>query len=258
MNSLSTALLFAVSVFLANPSVSASDKTSQPKVAIIIDDLGYKLSLGRKTINLPHPITLAIIPSSPYASVLAQAANCQAHKEVLVHLPMTPLHQAKWEPGLNSSMTKSEFSQAATAMLQSLPQAIGVNNHGGSLLTQDRQRMAWLMDVLAHKSLFFIDSRTSPLTVAAEIAHSSKLRHNSRDIFLDNQLDEAAIVGQLNKLVLIAREKGHAIAIGHPHPETINVLQKHLPELLAQGIKLVGVSSILRTGLTPINTSKGE
>ena len=237
-------LLLPASAFPADSSSDAPVR-KMAKIAIIIDDLGYKLKLGRQSIALPHPITLSIIPSSPHAITLAEEANCHLDKEIIVHLPMTPENNPRWEIGLTPQMNEEEFTQAANELVQSIPHAIGVNNHGGSLLTKDDQRMAWLMAVLHEQSLFFIDSRTTALSVAEDAARQASIQFNSRDVFLDNERTPGAIEAQLNKLVELALTHGEAIGIGHPYPETLEVLERLLPKLAEQGVLLVGASNLL-------------
>ena len=215
------------------------------KIAIIIDDLGYKLAEGKRAINLANQVTLSIIPFSPYAKKLARFASAN-HKEVLLHAPMTPMTRRPWESGLTSQMSKQELFIAIDAMLAEVPDAKGLNNHGGSRFTQDRERMVWLMMALKDRGLFFIDSRTTAATTGTETAHETNIPYNSRDVFLDNELNEEAIVRQLDKLISIAVKNGQAIAIGHPHRETLNVLETYLPLLHEQGVEMVNASMLLK------------
>lgn len=238
-------LIFGVPVFVASTPVFAAENSSRPKIAIIIDDLGYKLHEGQQSIELNHPLTLAIIPGSPHARVLAEAANCKGDKEIMVHLPMTPNKEIAWEIGLSGSMNEEEFTAATQKLLARVPHAIGVNNHGGSLLTRDRKRMDWLMTVLEQNSLFFVDSRTTAESVAEDAARSAQIPFSSRDIFLDNERNPQAIERQLDKLISLANQHGQAIAIGHPYKETLAVLALRLGEIQAQGIDIVGISHVL-------------
>ena len=154
--SLGLLLGLAPTVLVASPNAYDIEEPRhvRPKIAIIIDDLGYRLKEGQQSVNLPFPLTLAIIPASPHAVTLAEAANCREGKEVLVHLPMTPIRKINWEVGLSPKLQEMEFYALARKLLNSVPHAVGANNHGGSLLTQDSVRMDWLMDVLDEKALF--------------------------------------------------------------------------------------------------------
>ncbi len=231
-----------------NPSAKiVQEKTAaqRPRIAIIIDDIGYRLKEGRLSIELKHPLTLAFIPASPHAISLAKHANETGNKEILVHLPMSPNRKITWEKGLNTQMGEQEFLTTARQLVEQIPHAIGVNNHGGSLLTRDRQRMNWLMQVLGEKGLFFIDSRTTAESVAIDAASSAGIPFNSRDVFLDNARDANAISNQLDHLLEVAKRHGYAIAIGHPYPETLAVLEARLADIELH-YELVGISDLLQ------------
>ncbi|WP_028876549.1 divergent polysaccharide deacetylase family protein [Teredinibacter turnerae] len=215
-----------------------------PEVAIIIDDLGYKRKLGTEILALPWPLTAAIIPFTPYATTLAESAHV-AGKEVMVHAPMEPVAPRPWEQGLAISQDETEFRERCGAMLDAVPYAVGLNNHGGSRLTASSDHMHWLMAELDAKRFYFIDSRTSADSIAEDIAQTMGLATASRNVFLDNTRDPEAILAQLGKLETIARQHGYAIGIGHPYPETLQALQLGLGAMANRGITLVPVSRLL-------------
>jgi len=218
-----------------------------PRVAFIIDDLGYDPIAGREAIALPGQITYSFLPNTPFAERLAQQAHLHG-KEVMLHLPMEAILESPLGPGgLTLGLSKSELSRILDEDLASIPHAVGVNNHMGSLLTQHPEVMAWLMQCLKDKEqLYFIDSRTNEQTVAEDQARLAGLPTGRRDIFLDNQQDSGYILQQIEQLLSLARSRGTAIGIGHPYPETIAVLAKVLPVLQEQGIELVPVSGLLQ------------
>jgi polysaccharide deacetylase 2 family uncharacterized protein YibQ len=138
--------------------------------------------------------------------------------------------------------------RVVSAGLRSVPHVSGVSNHMGSLLTRRRESMGWLMDLLRVRGrLFFVDSRTTPLSTALEAARQRGVPSISRDVFLDNELDEAAIFRAFGRLLRMAREHGTSLAIGHPHEETLAVLNYMIPRLQAQGVRLVPVETLIRT-----------
>lgn len=216
----------------------------QVQLAIIIDDLGYKLREGVQAIALPDSVTLSIIPFSPHGKTLAELAY-SSDREIMLHLPMSPILKKSWEKGLTNEMNRGDLDNTVAKMLSHIPHVSGVNNHGGSLFTQNREKMSWLLETLKKQNIFFIDSRTTPKTVAAEVAREVEIPYNSRDVFLDNVIDERAIIKQLDKLVTIAINQGQAIGIGHPHEETLNVLSNYLPTLKSKGVKIVKASTLL-------------
>ena len=150
-------------------------------------------------------------------------------------------------------MAYLEYKQRVEAAIDAVPEAVGINNHMGSLLTSDTERMTWLMEIIeAQTDLYFVDSRTSANSVALHQARNSGVPSLSRDIFLDNEADENAIERQFDALIRVAKRKGQAIAIGHPNKETIAVLERRLPELAKLGVELVPVSQLLQPKLKAV------
>ena len=216
----------------------------RPAIAIIIDDLGEQWQAGKRTIELHSDITLAILPFTTHGRRLAEIA-LQQGREVMLHAPMEPLSHPAWRNGLTRGMTEMELRGELQRMLDALPPISGVNNHMGSALTQEREMMDWVMAELAPRGLFFIDSRTTPASRALSAAQAHAIPSARRDIFLDNVRTEDAIAQQFHALLKLARERGQAIAIGHPYPETLNFLEKALADL--DDVRLVPVSHLLTT-----------
>ena len=218
-------------------------------ISIIIDDLGYDSRLGEEAIHLPSAVTLAFLPEAPHALSLSRQATAQGH-ELMLHLPMQAVaRRSKHEPGTFTINTlESDFKATLQRYLDSFPAITGVNNHMGSLLTQHPGHMAWLMQTLGeHKGMYFVDSRTTDKTIAATIADEYAIPHTSRNVFLDNKPhNEAHVRKQLEKLTRLARQEGHALSIGHPHPATIKVLKQMLPRLAAEGYQIVPVSRYIQ------------
>lgn len=218
----------------------------KPRLAIIIDDIGYHLENGYRSVELPVPITLAVIPHSPNAQELANAGH-QAGKEIMLHLPMASHHKDATldKGGLTPAMAEGEFKDTVRLGLSAVPHIKGVNNHMGSALTEKTEAMQWLMDELKQTSFFFIDSRTSALSQAQMIAEQNQIPSASRDVFLDNSRRHEDILTQLEKAIHQAKRTGHAIAIGHPYPETLEVLERLGPPLRVAGIEFVHISTLL-------------
>jgi polysaccharide deacetylase 2 family uncharacterized protein YibQ len=242
---IATLLTILAAAVIAQPT-AAEGKLSEPvRVVLIIDDMGNNLDLGLQALALPGAINYAFLPHSPHSHQLATAAHQQA-KEVLLHAPMSNLRSHPTGPGtLKPIMNRQQFLQTLQDDLASVPHVRGLNNHMGSLLTQLRQPMNWLMDALKQQQLYFVDSRTSPRTIAATVAKKHQLPALKRDVFLDNKRTEAAIDFQFKRLTRLAKSRGIAVAIGHPYPETLDYLKRELPSLAAQGIQLTLASSAL-------------
>ena len=223
------------------------------QIAIIIDDLGYSYTRDKPFIDFPANLTLAVIPFTPHGRQLSLAGHNQG-KEIMLHAPMETIGQRDWESSsLGVAMNRDELLQSLSAMLQNVPYVQGVNNHGGSLLTQDPTRMEWLMSAVSARGLYFVDSRTTAQSVAYETASSFNVVSGVRDVFLDNTRDTEEIRTQFNKLLQIALTEGKAMAIGHPHPETLQVLREEVPRLELLGIELVPVSDYLGGVLSEVD-----
>jgi len=198
-----------------------------PKVAIIIDDLGYHKKLGEKFLKFPYELTYSFLPFAPYTAKQEEAAF-NSGKTVLLHLPLEPKGK-QWDPGpgtlfLSDSqeLQKEKFEKA----LAQVPHAVGVNNHMGSLYTSNTKVMKSLIKKISKKGLFFIDSVTASDSVAYSVAQELGVKSVRRQVFLDNILGEVEVCRQLKKLVEIAETKGWAVGIGHPHIQTFMTLKK--------------------------------
>lgn len=216
-------------------------------ISIVIDDLGYSESLGQRAIDLPAAVTLSVLPSTPHSSSLINKASANGH-EVMLHLPMQASEAAPQEPGtLTLDMSELELKDKIQQLISIYPNIAGVNNHMGSGMTSSDQQMQWLMQALADRpELFFLDSRTTALTVAQKQARLHQVPNTRRDVFLDNDPnDPEKIRAQLISLVNKAKRDGFALAIGHPHSITLRVLEQELPALESQGIELVPVSEYI-------------
>ncbi len=216
------------------------------RLAIVIDDLGQDRAQADTLFRLHYPLTLSVLPSLAGSTQIANEAHRRGF-QVLLHLPMSSTRGEKEEltelrPGMDSQAVEQTFN----AMLTTVPYAAGVNNHQGSLSTADRTLMNELMPLLRERHLFFVDSRTTPATVAEHAARTAGVQAASRNIFLDDDPSAGAIRRQFDMAVRDAREKGFALAIGHPYAETVKVLAEQLPSLGREGITLVFASELVR------------
>lgn len=214
-------------------------------IAIVMDDMGNNLHLGNQALDLPGPITYSVLPNSRYATLMAERANA-AGKEVMIHMPMANISHKAMGPGaLEPALDHDSFLALLDAAMEQVPYARGMNNHMGSYLTQQPVEMNWLMDEVKKRNLFFVDSRTTAKTVALRVAREKAVFSSSRDVFLDNELNFHAIDRSFSHLVAMARRRGTAIAICHPHQETLDYLKLALPALEQQNINLVPVSNLI-------------
>lgn len=221
-----------------------SQADAAPRIAIIIDDLGYHLAAGRRAIALPGPVVCAILPGTPGAMLLARAAY-EHGKEVLLHLPLQSAADHPPEPGgITLDMSRQRFSETFANDLESVPFASGVNSHRGSMLTRHPGHMRWLMeDILAADDLFFVDSYTTHRSVALQIASEEGVPAIKRDVFLD--VDPDRLANEFERLKMLARERGLAVGIGHPYPATLAFLEHEIPRLVEEGIQLVPLRELI-------------
>lgn len=223
-----------------------------PRIAIVIDDIGYADSATvRDLFALAAPLSFSVIPWTPHATRLAGAATA-AGREVLVHLPMEPDGYPEANPGeraLLLEQTHREVESLVEDALAELPDATGVNNHMGSAFTRDRGRMRVVMGVLKEHERFFLDSMTTPESTGFSEAQRAGVRSARNNMFIDSLLDELGrldVYAQLMALENIARRRGVAVGIGHPHPETLRVLKRAIPEMREGGIEFVPVSELTK------------
>ncbi|RUO63038.1 divergent polysaccharide deacetylase family protein [Pseudidiomarina insulisalsae] len=217
-----------------------------PRIAIVIDDLGHNSGHTAFT-ELSFPVTLAILPFTPSGERLAQQAYAAGH-EVMIHMPMQPEGMTEQtQEVLDRFDSKAQFIATLGAAFSRLPQARGLNNHQGSLLTAQPQQMDWLMQELKKRSLYFLDSRTTTATVAEAAARTAGIPSNRRHVFIDNAPSLEAIRAQWQRARLIAENQGYAIVIGHPHTSTLTFLQQ-LASMPNEDIELVYFSELLCEG----------
>lgn len=234
---------------------SPGKKTAAPvarhlsgSVAVIVDDMGSSLKEARELLAINMPITFSIIPGLPRVKSVAAAAK-SAGREVMVHIPMEPQGYPQQRLELNGllvSQSEDEITSRTVALLNAVPGAVGANNHMGSRFTEQEEKMLPVLKVLKERGLFFIDSRTSPGSTGYAAAERLGIKAATRNVFLDNQQDVAAIKKQLYAAAEMARKNGGVIAICHPHKATIAALKEAMPELGTAGIKFVSARELVR------------
>ena len=226
---------------------AAAQAQGKARLAIILDDLGGERAPADSIFELRYPLTISVLPNLAHSTEIAEEAAARGY-QVLLHLPMQSLGEENPEPlELRQGLAAGEVSRLVNDMLNSVPTAAGVNNHQGSLATADPLLMSELMPVLAQRRLFFIDSRTTAATVAYDTARRAGVAASFRNVpFLDDVADPRAVSEQLERAIRDARQKGSAIAIGHPHPATLEVLRQALPRLAARRVRLVYASELVQ------------
>jgi len=230
-----------------SPDTPPVNRDSLPVAALIIDDIGYDRAIAQKLAAIDSGLTFSILPHSPHRREISSYAHKQGI-EVMLHLPMEPMEYPKVDPGpgaLLMSQDTDTMLERLQENLESVPDAVGVNNHMGSRLTSESTKMYQVFSVLRKKGLFFIDSRTSPKSVCRPSAALLQISYGERDVFLDHSQDRETIRKQIRKLIRQAERNGHAIGIGHPHTETYEMLVEEYPRL-SNRVRLVHASQLVK------------
>lgn len=225
--------------------IAIKEETTLPKVALIIDDIGYQFEIGKQLLELPLEFTFSFLPFAPYTKQLEEIAYNKG-KTVFLHLPLEP-QSADFNPGPGAlkladspELQREKFQQC----LAEVPHAVGVNNHMGSLYTEDTIAMERIMVELSNRSLIFVDSYTTSASVGLARARAHGIKSARRNVFLDNKLSKDHICGQLGKLVKIAIESGVGIGIAHPHATTLEALKSCGP-IYESEVQYVSILDVL-------------
>jgi polysaccharide deacetylase 2 family uncharacterized protein YibQ len=244
-------LALEIEIVTGAPSSSSGAKKSGGKaanaqLAIIIDDLGSDRAGAEAVFALGYPLTISVLPNHKHSVEIAEEAHRRG-LQVMLHLPMQSVaNETPEAQELHPGMPAQEVAALVDQFLQNVPDAAGVNNHQGSQATADAALMEELMPVLRTHHLFYVDSRTTAATVAYDTAQDFGVRSAFRNVpFLDDVAEVAAVRKQLELALRGAREKGEAVAIGHPHPATLQAMREVLPQAQTQGVRLVPASELV-------------
>lgn len=201
---------------------------SDPRLVIVMDDLGAGSAPVNKLLALNYPVTFAFWPHGAHTKAGARAAHAKG-REILVHLPMEPVGYPKVKPGPNvllTGMTTAQIRRTVTEAIRAVPYAAGLNNHMGSRFTQHAPGIATVVQVLREQRLFALDSLTHNRSVFSREAKQAGIKSYTRHVFLDVTASRAKILAELRKAEQIALLTGQAVAIGHPLPETLSALKE--------------------------------
>jgi polysaccharide deacetylase 2 family uncharacterized protein YibQ len=233
--------------FASGAGVKNSGETAgSARLAIIIDDLGSDRAAAEAVFALGFPLTISVLPNHEHSREIADEAHRRGF-QVMLHLPMQSVaNETPEAQELRPGMPAQEVAEEVAQFLQNVPDAAGVNNHQGSQATADAALMDELMPVLRDHHLFYVDSRTTAATVAYETAQDFGVPSSFRNVpFLDDVAEVGAVRKQLQLALRGARDKSEAVAIGHPHPATLQALREVLPQAQAQGVRLVPASELV-------------
>ena len=230
----------------ATDSADIGAQDGRPRIAVIIDDMGYHQQIGRRLLALDLNLTFSFLPKAPYTKKQEEQAWEQGH-DVLLHLPMQA-HNSAYDPGpgaLYLQYSPQRIQALVAKDLKTVPHAIGSNNHMGSRFTENREAMHEVLAVLKKRGLFFVDSYTTAASTGLDEARRMGVPTARRHVFLDNVQDEKKICRQIDRLVALAMKKGWAIGIGHPHQATLDALTD-CGQRMQTRARIVGVHALVR------------
>ena len=239
--------LYTHKIRLINKGQEKRYQEGPPKIAIVIDDMGYDLDLATAFMDLDLPVSLSVLPLAPRTVDIVYEANRRG-TELLLHLPMEPKDYPDLNPGPGAVLTNMDERRIRKTInndIDQVPGIRGVNHHMGSKFTERSEKMKIVLRELKRHNLFYLDSRTTNLTVAYNLAKDMGVPAARKDAFLDNDLSSKAIRFQMERLLGIARYSGIAIGIGHPHKETLDVLKEYAG-ILKKEFKVVPVSDLVK------------
>ncbi len=214
--------------------------TSKPKLAIILDDM-QTASQVRAVKSLHLNVTMSFLP--PRAARPDSAKLASKEKFYMVHLPMEAMHFNAEEPHtLRVHDSQEKVSKEIKEIKRLFPKVAYINNHTGSKYTSNEIAMNRLIFALNANHIRFVDSRTTAQTMAPRVLKNFGLKYVSRDVFLDHHMDKPYILKQIKKAIAVAKDHGSAIAIGHPHKNTLEALSESKD--LLKDVELVQVNQI--------------
>ena len=229
--------MMAITEQMVQPKATAKGPW-KPKIAFVIDDVGYNKRWNEILFSMDRPITIAILPELPYSRYFAEEGK-NHHLETILHLPLEPDHGRNPGPGtIMVDMSLYEIRSILNKDLASVPGVVGVNNHMGSRATRDRALMYLILKDLKRRKLFFLDSMTHPDSIAHQVAFAVGIPSFQRNVFLDNVDNFNRIMDQIDQTSQVAKQLGKAVAIGHYRKNTLEAIKKAIPKLEAKGFEI--------------------
>jgi uncharacterized protein len=239
---------FASPASLAPPGTGDNAvKESGPRMAIIVDDMGYEPVRDAEWLDFPEKISVSVLPFGPSSHTVAASASSKGYC-VILHVPMEPESPSgdSTEPyRLRRGMTAKEIEDLVVRMAQDIPQATGASNHMGSAFTTDEAAMDAFAAALKERGLFFVDSATTGGSLGMEAARQAGVPAVRRDVFLDDDPRPEEMRRQWERAIALAKERGEAVLICHSRRETLKAMRELIPDLRKEGIRPVTIQEML-------------
>ncbi len=253
IKALSVLLIPAVAIIIFIIILYRAPGKHEGQIAFVIDDWGYSLNNVEALFQIDRPVTLAVLPHLRYSKEISKLAIKNGKNyDVILHLPLESKSGKASEPNtIRRNMKKERILSILKDDIEGVPGIIGVSNHQGSKATENRETMKIILEELKRRNLFFLDSRTTPVSVCGDISGKIGLRHTKRDVFLDlaqkkeEKQYRAYVKKQIKELMRIAKTKGSAIAIGHDKKLTLEVIKDSIATIEKENIKIVPLRKLV-------------
>ncbi len=247
-------LILAVVIIVSIIILYKAPVKPEGQVAFVIDDWGYSLNNIDALFQIERPITLAILPHLRYSKDISDRVRKQSQRyDVILHIPLESKSGKSAEHDtIRRNMKKEKALSILRDDIESIPGIIGVSNHQGSRATENKEIMKIILEELKKKDLFFLDSRTTPVSVCGNISRKIGLKYAERSVFLDlapikeEKQNRAYIKRQIKELINIAKARGSAIAIGHDKKLTLEVIKESIIDIEKENIKIVPLKKLVR------------
>ncbi|ALS23298.1 MULTISPECIES: divergent polysaccharide deacetylase family protein [Paenibacillus] len=242
----------AVMLILGSVLVAEAQEIAIPtkQAAIVIDDFGNNMFGTKEMMNLPFPITVAVMPFLPTTKRDAEWAH-QAGHEVIVHMPMEPKsgNKDKWlGPGaITTDLAEEEIRRRINAAIDDVPHAVGINNHMGSKVTADARIIRIILEECQKRGMYFLDSHTNYRSIVSKTASKVGVPCIENHIFLDDINTREHIYKQITLLQEHLKDHDQCVAIGHvgTRKKTAAVLGDVIPKLKKE-IQFLPVSALVK------------
>ena len=244
---LAFAIIFLIIILYRTPV------ETEAQVAFVLDDWGYSLNNVDALFRIDRPVTLAVLPHLRYSKEISdRVIKYGRNYDIILHLPLeSKSGKTPERDTIRRNMEKSRVLSILKADIESVPGVIGVSNHQGSRATENKEIMKIILEELKKRNLFFLDSRTTPISICGNVSRKIGLRYAERSVFLDlGQKKEekqyrAYIKKQIRELIKIAKTKGSAIAIGHDKKLTLEVIKDSISDIEKENIKIVPLKKLI-------------
>ena len=240
-------LILAVAIIIFIIILYRAPVKHEGQIAFVIDDWGYSLNNVEALLKIDRPVTLAVLPHLRYSKEISELVRKNGKNyDVILHLPLeSKSGKAPEQDTIRRNMKKERVLSILKDDIEEVSGIIGVSNHQGSKATENREIMEIILEELKKRNLFFLDSRTTPVSVCGSISGKIGLRYAERDVFLDlaqkkeEKQYRAYIKKQIRELMRVAKTKGSAIAIGHDRKLTLEVIKDSIADIEKENIKIV-------------------